>query len=217
MKSQDILLLLKIFSISCRERASECSTVYSPVNGGWQDWEDLLPDNSLLFENVPYVASEYSLRALEKSTGISKSQISLSLKRSEAIGLLKEDRKTHLPKVNMTGLGEFIFYGLKYVFPATPSEITRGIATGFSAPVLNKKIFSSGELLWVWPYAKGKTMGQMIKPIYKTVPFAVKQDEILYALLALVDAIRVGQSREKNLAFDIFNTLVKTKGRSFYE
>jgi hypothetical protein len=39
-----------------------------------------------------------------------------------------------------------------------------------------------------------------IEPLYPTVPQAAKKDKEFYCLVALVDAIRVGRSREYRLA-----------------
>ena len=43
-------------------------------------------------------------------------------------------------------------------------------------------------------------MGEQILPFYEKQPDAAMEDPIFYKLLALVDAIRVGQSRESNIA-----------------
>jgi len=45
----------------------------------------------------------------------------------------------------------------------------------------------------------GHEKGQAIQPLFKLVPRAVIDDESLYEYLALVDAIRLGNSREANL------------------
>ena len=219
MKGQDILLLLKIHSISCQiQSMNNEEAMYAPKNHDWVDWEDLLDTADMDLEIDQFSFEKlFSLRDLEKATGISKSQISLSMRRCEDIGLLKSDRKTLLPKVNTQGLSEFVYYGLKYVFPAKPGEITRGIATGISSPILEGKLFSSGETPWVWPYGMGKTKGQSILPIYKTVPFAVKKDPMLYALLALVDSIRIGNNRERKFAFEVFQSIMKREGKEVYE
>jgi hypothetical protein len=37
-------------------------------------------------------------------------------------------------------------------------------------------------------------------PLYKSVPDAAKRDPILYARLAMLDAIRDGRSRERKIA-----------------
>lgn len=162
--------------------------------------DDLSP---VLSFSVDHIKTCYTARSLEDVTGISKSQVNLSLKRCQDVGLLRYDRKTGLPRVNAKALTEFIVFGLKYVFPARPAEIVRGVATAFAAPVLKQKLMSAGELIPVWPDARGRTKGQSIEPLFKSVPFAVRKDPELYALLALVDAIRIGQPREVNLAVSL--------------
>jgi hypothetical protein len=64
---------------------------------------------------------------------------------------------------------------------------------------------SAGEFSLVWPDARGNTKGQAIQPLFKSATFAVRQDPKMYALLALVDAIRVGHPREANLATEILS------------
>ena len=46
----------------------------------------------------------------------------------------------------------------------------------------------------------GTDSGQSVEPLFKTVPKAIAQDKNLYAMLALVDAIRLGNEREASLA-----------------
>jgi len=116
------------------------------------------------------------------------------------VGLAKIERKTGFPRVNVKALTEFIVYGLKYVFPAEVSEISRGIPTLFAAPVLKGKIMSAGNLIYIWPDTRGGYMGQSVAPLYKSVPMAVKLDPCLYEYLALVDAIRLGNAREVEVA-----------------
>jgi len=43
-------------------------------------------------------------------------------------------------------------------------------------------------------------MGQSVLPLFSSVPFAVRRDKLLYEYLALIDAIRLGNAREVNLA-----------------
>ncbi len=44
------------------------------------------------------------------------------------------------------------------------------------------------------------TKGFAVEPLYTSVPMAAKADPALYELLALVDTLRVGRARERNLA-----------------
>ncbi|MCV6624138.1 MAG: hypothetical protein OIF51_20560 [Cellvibrionaceae bacterium] len=175
MKSHDIGLLLKLVALQNR--------VSQKAEQG---------DDSL-----------YTARGLEQETGISKTQINLSLNRCYDVGLAKKDRKSGVPVANRRALSDFIIHGLKYVFPVKPGEITRGIPTTFAAPILEDKLISAGDFIMVWPDANGDSKGQAIEPLFKSAVYASKRDPEMYALLALVDAIRVGQPREANLAAEM--------------
>lgn len=217
MKSQDIFLMLKLRSLEQQQRG-----LSQYLSSQWQDWGDVENNNASPpldsahgFADEPppktleeQFNSQFTVRALGESTGISKSEISQTLQRCYAAGLAKPDRISNLPKVNESALEEFLLHGLRYVFPVKPAEITRGIATAWAAPVLQKKIISGSEIVPVWPDANGNTRGQAIEPLYKSVPFAVRRDAKLYALLAVVDSIRIGQARERKIASDTLSTLL---------
>ena len=64
---------------------------------------------------------------------------------------------------------------------------------------------SAGELNPVWPDAEGNTKGKAVEPLYKSVTYAIRRDPQLYILLALVDAVRIGQPRERGLATKLLN------------
>ena len=131
---------------------------------------------------------------LARSLKMSQSEISQSLNRSKYAGLLDGSGR----KVMRLALMEFLQYGIAYVFPQKAGPVTRGVATAHSAPPLCYEIESNQ--IYVWPSATGKVRGQSIIPLYPSVVDAAMNDEILYELLALVDAVRVGKAREKNLA-----------------
>ncbi|AFY69327.1 hypothetical protein Pse7367_1029 [Thalassoporum mexicanum PCC 7367] len=98
-------------------------------------------------------------------------------------------------------LYEVIVYGVKYIFYTQPGKIVRGIPTAHSAEPLKSKILDDSNK-YVWASPDGWERGQEIKPLYKSVPKAVKKDPELYALLSLVDAIRVGKRREYQFAVE---------------
>lgn len=208
MKSQDIGLLLKLAALRSRENQganSSLSKAQQSLPDEWWDWALEGSDVDLRQETLPgfqddQLAARYSVRALAEETGISKSQVSLALQRCLEVGLVRKDRKTGVPRANARALFNFIVHGVRYVFPAKPGEITRGIATTFAAPVLEGQLYSAGELPMVWPDARGNSKGQAIEPLFKSVPFAVRRDPELYAMLALVDAIRLGHPRESKVA-----------------
>jgi len=183
MKSQDIFLLLKLVSLHQQNIRSQ----HDQLNE---------QNDSIAF------ASRFTARSLENEIGLSKSEVSLSLNRCINVGLAIKDRKTSIPRANVKALSEFIIYGIKYVFPAQVSALSRGIPTSFAAPVLQGKIMSAGETIYVWPDARASNMGQAVQPLYKSVPFAVNRDPILYEYLALVDSIRLGNAREASVAIE---------------
>jgi DNA-binding transcriptional ArsR family regulator len=211
MKSQDIFLLLKLVSIAQQEKALELSPQTHLDN--WKDWDEEAYSSDPLEE--PYFdasnksAPQYSIRALADATGISKSEVSQALQRCYEVGLAKLERGTAVPRVNSNALSEFILHGLRYVFPAKPAEITRGIATAWAAPVLQDSLMSAGDIIPVWADARGNTKGQAITPLFKSVPAAVKKDKRLYALLALTDAIRIGLARERKIASEKLESMLK--------
>ena len=131
---------------------------------------------------------------LAKTLFISQSEISESLARSRYAQLISKRGYD----LNRKAILEFIQYGLTYVFPQRPGPVVRGTVTAHSAPPLNKEINSTE--LYVWPYAKGDARGHRIQPLYPSVLQAVEMDKNLHEILALMDSIRVGKAREKNLA-----------------
>jgi hypothetical protein len=134
-------------------------------------------------------------KEIADSLFISHSEVSEALNRCRAAKLIDISKR----KVYTNSLLEFLFYGLKYVFPAEPGKMVRGIATAHSAPPLNKHI-KGGFDIYVWQYDEGNCKGQQIEPLYKTVPEASLVDNDLYELLTIVDALRVGKVRELKLA-----------------
>src|SRR5580658_8406425 len=121
-----------------------------------------------------------------------------------AIGRLRASRLLHgrnlKERPNISALAEFLVHGLKYAFPAEHGEVTRGIPTSYAAEPLKSEVSPSNELPPVWPWPEGDTRGVGLEPLYKSVPQAALRDPILYQYLALVDAIRDGRARERNLA-----------------
>ncbi len=182
MKSQDIVILLKLASL----QEQESSGFFD--NHNWSSGRE----------------DPFSVRGLGASLGISKTEVSASLNRSLESGLAVKDRKLGRTKPSRRNLYNFTIYGLKFVFPAKPGAMMRGTPTAFSAPMLEGQLLSAGDDIYVWPDAEGRKRGQSVEPLFKSVPEAVQNDERLYEYLALIDAIRLGRQREANLAADRF-------------
>lgn len=131
---------------------------------------------------------------LAQELGISQSEVSQSLNRSKYAGLIDNARK----QVNKLAFTEFLLHGIAYAFPQQPGALVRGVLTAHAAEPLNQIIQANEK--YVWPYAKGNERGQAIQPLYNTAVQAALLDKELYELLTMVDAIRVGKIREKEIA-----------------
>ena len=137
------------------------------------------------------------MKELAKELMISASEISESINRSMIAGLISKDKQT----VNKLALLDFLRYGFRYVYPQWPGGLTRGIPTAHSAPPLNNLIMSDD--IYVWPHENGMVRGQAIGPLYQKLPDACINNPEFYQYMSLLDAIRMGKARERQIAFEL--------------
>jgi hypothetical protein len=154
-------------------------------------------DIVILLKIVCMKNHDWNQQILASSLYVSQSEISQSLKRSRYAGLLGPKKDFVLGN----SLLEFIEFGLKYVFPQQPGRVVKGMPTAHSMTPLSEEILSNEH--YVWPTIQGNVRGHAIQPLYPNVVKAVREDHQLYELLAMVDAIRVGRAREREMAIRI--------------
>jgi hypothetical protein len=155
----------------------------------------LKPQDILVLLKLAAGAPSWTFDSLAHQLGLSASAIHRSLGRAEAAGLYDGRRR----QIKAAALLEFLSHGLRYAFPAQWSGEARGRPTAWGAPPLAKQLVSSSNPP-VWPDAQGKARGIALKPLHPSAPDAASRDKRLWELLALVDAIRIGNARERNLA-----------------
>jgi hypothetical protein len=141
---------------------------------------------------------------LANSLQISPSEISEALNRCQIARLIDLNKRN----VHLNAFREFAIYGLKYVFPAEPGPVVRGIPTAHSAPPVSNYIISGTEI-YVWPYHEGNQRGQSIDPLFKTVPVFAMRNKTFYELMAVLDTFRLGRAREVNYAMIYLDELLK--------
>ena len=129
---------------------------------------------------------------------MSTSEVHAAVHRASVSHLLTRDQGAYEP--SRTSLREFLLHGIKYVFPVVLGGLTRGLPTGVSASPLKEHFEQSDALPLVWPDDEGHVRGISVLPIYPSVPAACKRDDKLYRLLSVVDALRGGAARERELA-----------------
>ena len=155
------------------------------------------PQDILVLLKICIMAEDkWSIASLAESIAISASEVHAAINRLESSALLFSR------KPDFASVEEFVVHGLKYVYPPVIGKVCMGIPTAHSAPPLSNLVISDKTDMLVWPCEFGTARGQSLKPLYSSVPSAVKIDSKLHELLALVDAIRAGRAREKEIAIN---------------
>jgi hypothetical protein len=139
---------------------------------------------------------------LAACSGLAMSAVHGALKRAEVARLLIFDEKR--PRILTPAFKEFLFHGAKYAFPVARGSMVAGVPTAHAAAPLNKQIAPSADPAPVWPSIDGKVRGIALMPIYPSAPAAALRLPALYENLALFDAIRAGNARERALAQKLF-------------
>jgi hypothetical protein len=160
----------------------------------------LKPQDLLVALKMCVLPDALSYSNLARELLMSVSEVHAAANRAELSRLLIRRQGTYEP--NRTSLREFLLHGIKYVFPMVLGGLGRGLPTGASAPPLSEHFEQSDSLPLVWPDEEGVVRGILVLPIYGSVPEACKRDEKLYRLLSVVDALRGGAARERELAME---------------
>jgi hypothetical protein len=179
----NIVLLFILYS---RIAKGECLMVLKPQ------------DVFVLLKLVSIYPHEWAYNTLAVELSMSPSEVHAAVKRSVKAGLANQGASQIKP--NFSRLEEFLVYGIRYVFVPDRGELTRGMPTTFAAKPLLGKIVMPDEPAPVWPNAEGPERGQAFSPLYRSVPKAARKDAVLYEYLVIVDAIRGGRARERELA-----------------
>ncbi len=142
---------------------------------------------------------EWTFESLGAELTLAPSQVFKSLERAEQAQLYVKARR----RVIRRNLLEFVVHGLRYAFPATVGPIQRGFAADWRAPGLGEFMVSDSEDSFVWPHPQGTHRGQAIAPLHESLPAFAVQDPRLHAQYALVELLRVGGARERQVAAEL--------------
>lgn len=165
----------------------------------------------LIKSSIPalFEKDKYSVRSLEKSIGVSRSQVSISLKRCLELKLIYPNGNAdggYL--INKKSVMNIIEYAIPYFFPVEKTSNVKGIPISFSSPFLYNKILSQKKMPLVWPDTQGILIGEGVIPFDKYVPHAVRRDPLLYEMLVLVDSVRMNIPRESSVALEALKKIV---------
>jgi len=162
-------------------------------------------DILVLLKIIALDHSAWTYSKLASDLGMSASEVHAACKRALKAHLARMDQDILV--LNIRNILEFIEHGLRFCFYPKRGEITRGIATGYAAEPLNSYIVADSDPIPVWPYVHGEARGMTFEPLYRSAPIAAKKDKKLYELLVLVDSIRSGRARERQLAVQLIREI----------
>ncbi len=149
---------------------------------------------------------EFTYANLASQLFMSPSEVHTCVKRAQACGLLVRSKEHAASKY---ALNEFLAHGIQYVFPHMNGMLTRGIPTGLAGPPLSAYFPLADGLPQVWPTPDGISQGIALLPLYPSVPLACASDLELYGVLTLVDALRGGKAREREIAMKLVKEYLK--------
>lgn len=153
-------------------------------------------DILVLLKLVAINKKGFTYNEIADSLSMSSSEVHAGIKRTTAGRLF--DATIKAP--NRKALEEFLVHGIKYCFIPERGEITRGIPTSHAATPIKDLISQNNEYPPVWPHPEGNVRGYSFAPLYRTAPGAALKDDKLYSLLVVVDALRDGRARERDVA-----------------
>jgi hypothetical protein len=160
---------------------------------------NLKPQDVLfLLKLVALGKNPWSFNKLAVEVGMSPSEVHAAAKRVLAARLAIKEGEAIRP--NIRNLEEFLIHGIQYVFVPERGGLNRGLPTAYAVAPLDAWFVADNEPPPVWPDSMGDVRGESFSPIYKSAPRAAQNDPRLYELLAIVDAIRGGRARERDIA-----------------
>lgn len=161
---------------------------------------DLKPQELLVLLKVSaHPERKFTFASLAQELSMSAAEVHASVKRATAAGLVSVRGKGDWLPIR-PALQEFMVHGARYAFPAEVGPSKRGVPTAHGAEPLASLLHSDASDVPVWAHSQGNARGPSISPIYRTAPQAALADPDLYRLLAVLDALRIGRARERELA-----------------
>ena len=156
----------------------------------------LKPQDVLVLLRIVGEPTDWSFQQLSQELGMSASEVHQALRRAGESALYDTKKR----KVRKHALLEFAVHGLRYAFPAKRLPRCQGLPTAYSAEPLRDHMVAGPDDCVVWPYPGGEHYGDALEPLYRSAPMAASRNPKLYRRLALVDALRVGRAREREMA-----------------
>jgi hypothetical protein len=147
----------------------------------------------------PTLASGWSVRSLADELGLPQAAVQRSLARLGQTPVYDSARK----RVNRSAAEELLVHAVPFVAPTRLGAPTRGVPTAWATAPLVQQVDAGDELPPVWPDPMGEIRGLAIAPLHEAAADAARSDHWMHEMLALVDAMRIGDARTRGLATEL--------------
>jgi DNA-binding Lrp family transcriptional regulator len=154
-------------------------------------------DLLVLLKLAAATGASASVRALAAELGISKSAVANSLNRLAELELTKGEAASR--RVNKLAARDLLEHAVRWLAPAKVGDWELGLPTAHSEEHLAARLRGDADPV-VLPLAHGPLRGRAIPPVHPQAPAAAARDPRLHRLLAIVDALRIGRAREREIA-----------------
>jgi DNA-binding transcriptional MocR family regulator len=152
--------------------------------------------------------SEPTLRELARQLHVDHTLVHRALKRAEEAGLYRSASK----QVNRANFEELMTHAARFIAPAALGELTRGTPAAWAAKPISERIEQHGdEPPPVWPDVDGAVRGQALRPLHPAAVRASQESPALSDLLAILDSLRVGDVRVRQVAAEELHASLSLK------
>ncbi len=129
----------------------------------------------------------------------STSAVHRSVARLQHAGICGPGSRT----VREDALHEFLVHGARYAFPPVHGPERVGLPTAGAHPDVAASMNGEPLRSLVWPSEAGTARGETLVPLFNGLTKVVAKDARLHAMLACVDALRVGSPSQRTAAAEL--------------
>lgn len=163
-------------------------------------------DIVVLLQLLRHQGKDWTVRSLAQELHVPSASLQRSLERLGATPAFDAPRK----RVSLAGCAELFEHALRFIAPVLRGGETRGLPTAWAVPPLSERLAAVDELPPVWPDPLGEERGLEVQPLHPAVVSLARADPEMYELLALVDALRAGDARTRELAAELLRERIRT-------
>jgi hypothetical protein len=163
-------------------------------------------DIVVLLQLLRHPGKDWTVRSLAGELHLPSASLQRSLERLGATPAFDAPRR----RVSLSGCAELFEHALRFIAPVLRGGETRGLPTAWAVPPLSQHLAPVDELPPVWPHPLGEERGLEVQPLHPAVVSLARSDPAMYELLALVDALRVGDARTRELAAELLRERIRT-------